>query len=78
MERDLTDLVYALVRRRRSTMTSSFWDSSVGEGYVSAPGDIRAFHIRTGEEAWRFHTVPRPGEPGHETWEGDGWKDRAA
>jgi glucose dehydrogenase len=39
-------------------------------------GDVRAFDIRTGEMLWRFHTVPRPGEPGHESWEGDSWRDR--
>jgi quinoprotein glucose dehydrogenase len=42
----------------------------------SLPGDIRAFDARTGQQRWRFHTVPRPGEFGHETWEGDGWKNR--
>ena len=50
---------------------------SCGEGPgLAAPGDIRAFDVRTGAQAWRFHTVPRPGELGHETWEGDSWKDR--
>lgn len=50
---------------------------SCGEGPdVSAPGDIRAFDIRTGEQVWRFHTVPQPGEHGHDTWEGDSWKNR--
>jgi quinoprotein glucose dehydrogenase len=39
-------------------------------------GDVRAFDVRTGKPVWTFHTVPRPGEPGHETWEGDSWKDR--
>jgi quinoprotein glucose dehydrogenase len=48
-------------------------DEGPGE---SLPGDIRAFDARTGKERWRFHTVPRPGEFGHETWEGDGWKNR--
>ena len=44
---------------------------------VSAPGDIRAFDVRTGEQVWRFHTVPQPGEFGHETWEGNSsWKNR--
>ncbi len=43
---------------------------------IAAPGDIRAFDVRTGREVWRFHTVPRPGEFGRETWEGDSWKDR--
>jgi quinate dehydrogenase (quinone) len=40
-------------------------------------GDVRAFDVRTGKLVWRFHTVPRPGEVGHETWEGDAWKDRS-
>lgn len=33
------------------------------------PGDIRAFHARTGKQAWSFHTIPQRGEPGHETWQ---------
>ncbi len=50
---------------------------SCGEGpELAAPGDIRAFDVRTGREVWRFRTVPGPGEVGHETWEGDSWKDR--
>jgi quinoprotein glucose dehydrogenase len=43
---------------------------------IAAPGDIRAFDVRTGAELWRFRTVPRPGEFGHDTWKGDGWRDR--
>lgn len=51
---------------------------SVAEGpRPGQPGDIRAFDVRTGKEAWRFHTVPRPGEVGHETWPDDGWQDRS-
>jgi quinoprotein glucose dehydrogenase len=48
----------------------------VPESQPGGPGDIRAFDIRTGKEVWRFHTVPRPGEFGNDTWSGDGWKDR--
>lgn len=33
------------------------------------PGDVRAFDVRTGALVWTFHTIPREGEPGHETWE---------
>ena len=40
-------------------------------------GDIRAFDARTGEQLWRFRTVPRPGEFGSETWHGDSWKNRS-
>lgn len=49
----------------------------VGDGLPHGPsGDIRGYDARTGELRWRFHTVPRPGEFGHETWKGDSWKNR--
>ena len=35
------------------------------------PGAVRAFDLRTGERKWIFHTLPRPGEPGSETWPED-------
>ncbi|MFN0168877.1 MAG: pyrroloquinoline quinone-dependent dehydrogenase [Bryobacteraceae bacterium] len=37
-------------------------------------GYITAYHVKTGRLAWRFWTIPGPGEPGHDTWEGDSWK----
>lgn len=37
------------------------------------PGDVRAFHARTGKLVWSFHPVPKKGEYGNETWEGDSW-----
>ena len=37
-------------------------------------GYIAAYDAVTGKEAWRFYTIPGPGEPGHETWENDAWK----
>jgi len=53
--------------------------SSNGEGAptLGAYGDIRGWDARTGALLWTFHTVPRPGEPGHETWPADGWKNRS-
>ena len=42
---------------------------SCSEGGRPAPGDPRAFDVRTGKEVWRFHTIPRGGEFGSETWE---------
>ena len=46
-----------------------------GEGpYPEAPGHIRAYDARTGKRRWIFHTVPKPGEFGHDTWSGDSWK----
>ncbi len=44
---------------------------------LGSSGDVRAWDARTGKLVWTFHTVPRPGEAGHETWEGDSWKDRS-
>ena len=38
------------------------------------PGHVRGFDARTGERRWIFHTIPQPGEFGHETWEGDSWR----
>jgi quinoprotein glucose dehydrogenase len=47
------------------------------EGAPRGPaGDVRAFDARSGALVWRFHTVPRPGEFGHETWPADGWQRR--
>jgi len=51
---------------------------SCPEGGRPAPGDPRAFDVRTGRELWRFHTIPRPGELGHDTWEGDSWRHAGA
>lgn len=40
-------------------------------------GDTRAWDARTGKLVWTFHTIPRPGTPGSETWGGDSWKQRS-
>jgi quinoprotein glucose dehydrogenase len=67
------------------TSAPALWNDTIvvgvscGEGPgLAAPGDIRAFDVRTGKELWRFHTVPAPGEFGNDTWDGDSWKDRGA
>lgn len=39
-----------------------------GEGAPAAPGDIRAFDVRTGKLRWSFKTIPGDGEPGSENW----------
>lgn len=48
--------------------------SATNQDYDSAPGDIRAFDVRTGALAWTFHTIPRPGELGYDTWPEGAWK----
>ena len=44
---------------------------------ANTPGDTRGFDAVTGKLKWTFHSVPRPGEVGHDTWLNDGWKDRS-
>jgi len=46
----------------------------VSGGEYGVRGFIDAYDAETGERKWRFYTVPGPGEPGHDTWEGDSWK----
>ncbi|MEI9946277.1 MAG: PQQ-binding-like beta-propeller repeat protein [Chitinophagaceae bacterium] len=48
--------------------------SSPGEAFFSAPGTLRAYNILTGKLAWKFHTIPHPGEYGYETWPKDAYK----
>jgi quinoprotein glucose dehydrogenase len=48
--------------------------SAPGEGYMSPPGDLRAYDVITGKLVWQFHTIPHPGEFGYETWPKDAWK----
>ena len=46
-------------------------------GGLGPAGDTRAWDARTGKLVWTFHSVPRPGETGHETWAGESWKNRS-
>jgi quinoprotein glucose dehydrogenase len=48
------------------------------ETLPAPPGDIRAFDVRTGKLRWAFHTIPRPGEFGYDTWPKDAWKTSGA
>jgi quinoprotein glucose dehydrogenase len=48
------------------------------ETLPAPPGDIRAYDVRTGALRWSFHTIPHPGEPGHETWPTEAWKTAGA
>src|SRR5206468_588289 len=46
----------------------------VAGGEFGIRGFIDAYEAQTGKRAWRFYTIPGPGESGHETWAGDSWK----
>ncbi len=45
----------------------------VAGGEFGIRGFIDAYDAETGERAWRFYTIPGPGEPGNDTWSGDSW-----
>jgi alcohol dehydrogenase (cytochrome c) len=46
----------------------------VSGGEYGIRGFIDAYDAETGQRAWRFYTVPGPGEPGNESWKNDSWK----
>jgi alcohol dehydrogenase (cytochrome c) len=46
----------------------------VSGGEAGIRGFVDAYEAKTGKRAWRFYTIPGPGEPGHETWPGESWK----
>ncbi len=46
----------------------------MGGGEAGVRGYLSAYDAKTGKRLWRFYTVPVPGEPGVNTWEGDSWK----
>jgi glucose dehydrogenase len=48
--------------------------SATNSEYDSAPGDIRAFDVRSGALVWTFHTIPHAGEFGYDTWPPDAWE----
>ena len=61
------DLAYAFTLAPLAVKDKVIVGSSGGDR--GTRGFIVALDAATGEEAWRFHTIPGPGEPGHETWE---------
>jgi len=50
----------------------------ISGGEYGVRGFIDAYDASTGQRKWRFYTVPGPGEPGHESWEGNSWKTGGA
>ncbi len=46
----------------------------ISGGETGIRGFVDAYDAKTGKQAWRFWTIPGPGEAGHETWSGESWK----
>ena len=47
-------------------------------GEFGIRGFIAAYDAATGKEAWRFYTIPEPGEKNGNTWAGDSWRHGGA
>jgi len=48
-------------------------DGTVPKSMRHTRGYVRAFDVKTGKRLWIFHTIPRPGEFGLDTWLNDSW-----
>jgi alcohol dehydrogenase (cytochrome c) len=46
----------------------------IAGGEFGVRGFLAAFDVSTGQQRWKFETIPGPGEAGHETWENDAWR----
>lgn len=50
----------------------------VGGGEFGIRGYVAAYDALTGEQAWKTYTIPGPGEPNHDSWQGDDWEHGGA
>ena len=46
----------------------------IAGGEFGIRGFLAAYDVSTGQQQWKFNTIPGPGEVGHETWENDAWR----
>jgi quinoprotein glucose dehydrogenase len=61
------------VARDTIIVGSSMREGATVPTHNNTKGIVRAFDARTGKLLWTFHTIPRPGEPGNDTWENESW-----
>ncbi|MEW6322629.1 MAG: pyrroloquinoline quinone-dependent dehydrogenase [Acidobacteriota bacterium] len=82
---DLSEGLVWAINRRHYTNTSPplvykdlvILGNGVGDRLMyrnDPPGDVRAYHARTGKLVWTFHTIPQRGEFGNNTWDGGSWR----
>jgi quinoprotein glucose dehydrogenase len=75
------DLVHAAVGLHATPMIANdvvivgaaFETGANPKSKVNVKGYVRGFDVRTGKRLWIFHTIPGPGEFGHDTWRQDSW-----
>ncbi len=74
LDRDLTNVFIAVTTPGVVYNDLLIQGMRVGEGPSSAPGHVRAYDVRNGEIVWTFHTIPKPGEYGYDTWPAEAYK----
>lgn len=67
--RDVSDLFVTATSAPSVYKNLLLTGTRVSESMDAAPGHIRAYDTRTGEQKWIFHTIPEAGKEGSETWE---------
>ena len=60
-------------RRTSSSSARRICPAASPKSKTNEKGYVRGFDVRTGKRLWIFHTIPRPGEFGNDTWENDSW-----
>ncbi|MEO8174054.1 MAG: PQQ-binding-like beta-propeller repeat protein [Sediminibacterium sp.] len=69
LERDLKNLYIASTTPGIIYKDMIIIGTRVDEGAAAAPGYIRAYNVHSGKLKWIFHTIPKPGEEGYDTWD---------
>ncbi|MGE0592723.1 MAG: pyrroloquinoline quinone-dependent dehydrogenase [Vicinamibacterales bacterium] len=63
-----------IIARHVVIVGAAHLSGSAPKSRTNEKGYVRAYDVRTGRRLWTFHTIPGPGEFGHDTWENDSWR----
>ena len=63
-----------MIARNVVIVGAAFETGANPKSKANVKGYVRGFDVRTGKRLWIFHTIPRPGEFGNETWKEGSWK----
>ncbi|NJO02111.1 MAG: PQQ-binding-like beta-propeller repeat protein [Bacteroidia bacterium] len=72
--RDVSQLAYNLTSPGTVYKNLIIIGGMLAESLPAAPGHIRAFDVRSGKQAWIFHSIPQPGQYGYDTWPEDAYQ----
>lgn len=62
-----------IVARNTIVIGAAHRPGGVPTGKTNVKGYVRGFDVKTGKRKWVFHTLPKPGEFGFDTWLNDSW-----